>query len=119
MSSLNSLLLLFFFFFFFWFRSRETTLARRLTAVVLSDFLCWFPVGLLGLLAFSDHRVPDEVNVAVVIFVLPVNSALNPFLYTVNVILEKRRKIKEDKLLKKLKRLGGYESRRITPKTQT
>ena len=28
---------------------------------------------------------------AVVTFVMPLNSALNPFLYTLNVIMEKRR----------------------------
>ena len=34
---------------------RELTIARRLLTVVLSDFLCWFPIGLLGILAASGQ----------------------------------------------------------------
>ena len=29
-------------------RSQDMTIARRLFTIVLSDFLCWFPIGLLG-----------------------------------------------------------------------
>ena len=82
--------------------SRDATIARRLTTIVLSDFLCWFPIGLLGLLASTGTRIPDEINVAVAIFVMPFNSALNPFLYTFNVLMEKRRKAQEAYLLKQL-----------------
>ena len=76
--------------------------------VAVSDFLCWFPIGLLGLLASNGSPVPGEVNVATAIIVLPVNSALNPFLYTLNTILEKRRRLEERRLQKLL--LGRLES---------
>ena len=82
--------------------SRDATIARRLTTIVLSDFLCWFPIGLLGVLASTGTPIIDELNVAVAIFVMPFNSALNPFLYTFNVLMEKRRKAQEAKLLKRL-----------------
>ena len=36
------------------------------------------------------------------IFVLRLNSALNPFLYTLNIILERRRRSHDEKLLKEL-----------------
>ena len=80
--------------------SRDTTIARRLTTIVLSDFLCWFPVGLLGVLASTGTPVRDELNVAVAIFVMPFNSALNAFLYIYNVLMEKRLKAQEMFLLK-------------------
>jgi len=83
--------------------SQNLTIARRLITVVVSDFLCWFPVGVLGLTAFSGLPVPGEANVAVAIFVLPLNSALNPFLYTYNMLMEKRRLRQEAKLLQHLK----------------
>ena len=101
--------------------------------VSVSDFLCWFPIGLLGLLASNGSPVPGEVNVATAIIVLPVNSALNPFLYTLNTtlplhpqhhpsstpstppflytlntILEKRRRLEERRLQKLL--LGRLQS---------
>ena len=78
----------------------DLKLARRLATVVVSDFLCWFPVGLLGLLAAYDHVVSNDVNVAMAIFVLPLNSALNPFLYTMNTLMEKRRAKKLERLTK-------------------
>ena len=81
-------------------KSHDLTLARRLLTVVVSDFVCWFPIGLLGLLASRGVAVPSEVNVAMAIFVLPLNSALNPFLYTFNMIMERRRKKKEAELMK-------------------
>ena len=43
--------------------------------------------------------ISGEVNVAVVTFVLPLNSALNPFLYTLNTVLEKRRELRYKKLM--------------------
>nr|KAG5685806.1 hypothetical protein BaRGS_001218 [Batillaria attramentaria] len=83
-------------------KSQDLTIARRLITVAVSDFLCWFPIGLLGLMAAMGVPIPGEVNVVVAIFVLPLNSALNPFLYTYNVLAEKRRKAYENQLLKLL-----------------
>ena len=40
--------------------SQDLAIARRLLAVVVSDFLCWFPIGLLGLLASNGAPVPGE-----------------------------------------------------------
>nr|KAG5698640.1 hypothetical protein BaRGS_003154 [Batillaria attramentaria] len=84
--------------------AKDTAIARRLTTIVLSDFLCWFPIGLLGLLASTGTPISGEVNVAIAIFVLPLNSAVNPFLYTLNIVLEKRRKAYEARLLEQLVR---------------
>ncbi|XP_070173511.1 G-protein coupled receptor GRL101-like [Littorina saxatilis] len=83
-------------------KSHDITIARRLITVAMSDFLCWFPIGLLGLLAATGTPIPGEVNVAMAIFVLPFNSALNPFLYTLNLVLEKRRKAEEERIKKRL-----------------
>nr|KAG5687882.1 hypothetical protein BaRGS_008552 [Batillaria attramentaria] len=81
-------------------RSRDLAIARRLFAIVMSDFICWFPVGLTGIMAALGTSISGEVNVAMAIFTLPFNSALNPFLYTFNVIMEKRR-VKQEEVLRK------------------
>ena len=78
--------------------SKDLTVARRLITVAMSDFLCWFPVGLLGILAARGVHIAEEVYVAMAIFVLPLNSALNPFLYTLNVIMERRERAREQRL---------------------
>nr|KAG5697416.1 hypothetical protein BaRGS_008842 [Batillaria attramentaria] len=80
--------------------SKDHDIARRLITVAMSDFLCWFPIGLLGLLASNGVPIPGEVNVAMAIFVLPLNSALNPFLYTLNMLLERKRRAKEARMKK-------------------
>ena len=77
--------------------SNDRSIALRLLSIAVTDFLCWFPIGLCGVLASMDVAIPGEVNVAMAIFVLPLNSALNPFIYTLNLIREKRRKAREDR----------------------
>ena len=66
-------------------QSHDLIIARRLLTVAMSDFLCWFPIGLLGLLASSGTPISGEVNMVMAIFVLSFSSAQNPFLYTLNV----------------------------------
>ena len=83
-------------------RSKDLALAQRLFTVVVSDFLCWFPIGLLGLLASRDIPISGEINVGMAIFVLPLNSALNPFLYSLNTIQARRARAREQKLLRTL-----------------
>ncbi|XP_076454829.1 G-protein coupled receptor GRL101-like [Babylonia areolata] len=90
--------------------SRDMTIARRLITVVVTDFLCWFPVGLCGMLALAGVPIPGDVSVAFAIFVMPLNSAINPFMYTFNTVAEKRRKSKEAKLVKWLESHAGLQA---------
>ena len=83
-------------------KSKDAVIARHLASIVVSDFLCWFPIGLLGVMASVGMPIPSEVNVGIAIFVLPLNSALNPFLYTFNLILEKWEKAEEMRMLRDL-----------------
>ncbi|XP_076435340.1 relaxin receptor 1-like [Babylonia areolata] len=80
--------------------SKDMTIARRLITVAVTDFMCWFPIGLSGMLALAGIPIPGEVNVALAIFILPLNAAINPFMYTLNTYAEKRRKSNEAGLLK-------------------
>ena len=98
-------------------QSHDLTIARRLLTVAMSDFLCWVPIGLLGLLASSGTPISGEVNVAMAIFVLPFNSALNPFLYTLNVVLEKQRRLEAERIKKRL--LAQLKSLNSEAKTVT
>ena len=83
-------------------RSQDLAVARRLFTVMVSDFLCWFPVGVLGLLASRDVAISGEVNVGMAVLVLPLNSALNPFLYSLSTMQTRRARRREEKLLKTL-----------------
>ncbi|KAL8570214.1 hypothetical protein ACOMHN_029914 [Nucella lapillus] len=76
-------------------KSQDLAIARRLISIAVSDFLCWFPIGILGLMASRGKAIPGEVNVAIATIVLPINSVLNPFLYTLNILIEIRQRARE------------------------
>ena len=57
----------------------------------------------------SGFPIPNEANVAVAILVLPLNSALNPFLYTLNVVRDKLKAREERILTQKVERRIVHE----------
>nr|XP_028564483.1 relaxin receptor 1-like [Podarcis muralis] len=63
--------------------SVEVALAKRFFFIVFTNALCWIPIFLLKLLSLLDLDIPGTVTSWVVIFILPINSALNPILYTI------------------------------------
>nr|KAG5704857.1 hypothetical protein BaRGS_001328 [Batillaria attramentaria] len=85
-------------------RKKEIAIARRLFLIVFTDFCCWFPVGLMGLLASCGVPIPGLVTVLAAVFVLPLNSAVNPYLYTLNTMLERRANRKMRKHIERLMR---------------
>ena len=52
--------------------------------------------SLSGLLALSGTEIGAEVYAWTAVFILPVNSALNPFLYTVPSLLHRKVSIPHD-----------------------
>ncbi|KAH9515219.1 hypothetical protein Btru_019584 [Bulinus truncatus] len=65
-------------------RAGDITVAKQLALVLMSNFICWFPVCVLGLrTVVSDFEVDRLTYAWIVTVVLPVNAALNPFLYTI------------------------------------
>ncbi|KAM6440871.1 relaxin receptor 1 isoform 1-T1 [Liasis olivaceus] len=61
---------------------QEMTLAKRFFFIVFTDALCWIPIFTLKLLSLLQVEIPGSITSWVVIFILPINSALNPLLYT-------------------------------------
>uniref|UniRef100_A0A8C0G9I4 Relaxin family peptide receptor 1 n=1 Tax=Chelonoidis abingdonii TaxID=106734 RepID=A0A8C0G9I4_CHEAB len=61
---------------------KEMTLAKRFFFIVFTDALCWIPIFILKLLSLLEVEIPGTITSWVVIFILPINSALNPLLYT-------------------------------------
>ncbi|XP_070570745.1 G-protein coupled receptor GRL101-like [Ptychodera flava] len=67
-------------------------IAKRMTLIVLTDFCCWVPITVMGILALTDTvTIPGSVYAWTAVFILPVNSAMNPILYTISVIKVKKR----------------------------
>uniref|UniRef100_F7IQ25 G-protein coupled receptor 106 n=1 Tax=Callithrix jacchus TaxID=9483 RepID=F7IQ25_CALJA len=61
---------------------RDMAVANRFLFIVFSDAICWIPVFVIKILSLFRVEMPDTMTSWIVIFFLPVNSALNPILYT-------------------------------------
>ena len=77
----------------------ELGMAKKMAAIVITDFLCWVPVIHLSILIqLNVVDVPPVVYAWVATFVLPINSMINPFLYTLaNVISDRYEKNKSSR----------------------
>ena len=62
---------------------QDRKMATKMGAIVITDLACWAPIIILSILVQSGrHVVTPRVYTWIVTFVLPINSAINPFLYT-------------------------------------
>ncbi|KAL0276039.1 UNVERIFIED_CONTAM: hypothetical protein PYX00_003713 [Menopon gallinae] len=61
---------------------REFEFAFRFFFIVLTTTACWAPIIVLKFLAFFRTYISEEAYSWVSVFVMPVNSAFNPLLYT-------------------------------------
>ncbi|XP_054275996.1 G-protein coupled receptor GRL101-like [Macrosteles quadrilineatus] len=65
-------------------RSTESAMAWRMTLLVATDAACWVPIIGLGLASLAGFTMPPQVFAWVAVFVLPLNAAINPVLYTIS-----------------------------------
>ncbi|XP_064619008.1 G-protein coupled receptor GRL101-like [Lineus longissimus] len=74
-------------------KQAEIAAAKKMILVVLTDFLCWVPINIMGFIALAGGNIPGEVYAWTVVLLLPINSAINPILYTISSMnVKKRRK---------------------------
>ena len=60
----------------------ERILTRKMTLLVLTDGVCWIPVIVTGILGLCGQQIDPQWSVWLALFILPLNAALNPFLYS-------------------------------------
>ncbi|XP_017759603.1 PREDICTED: relaxin receptor 1 [Eufriesea mexicana] len=60
----------------------DSEFALRFFLIVLTDAACWAPIIILKIRAMMKYPIPADLHAWVVVFILPVNSAINPLLYT-------------------------------------
>ncbi|XP_048775315.2 G-protein coupled receptor GRL101-like [Ostrea edulis] len=86
---------------------REKTLAITVLGVVLTDILCWIPIGTIGMLTFFGVSIASDVYAWIIVVVLPINSALNPLLYTLTTVIRRMRR-RESDIVSQLKHQLAY-----------
>ncbi|GFV83287.1 thyrotropin receptor [Trichonephila clavipes] len=64
--------------------SNDSRIAKRMALLVITDFICWAPIAFFSLTAVSGaNLISLEEAKVFTIFVLPLNSCANPFLYAI------------------------------------
>ncbi|XP_071502239.1 G-protein coupled receptor GRL101-like [Diadema antillarum] len=74
-------------------RRDEIKMAAKMAIIVGTDFCCWMPIIIMGIVSQTGAAVvPVKMYVWTIIFILPINSFLNPYLYTISTIVQQRLK---------------------------
>ncbi|XP_035227224.1 relaxin receptor 1-like, partial [Stegodyphus dumicola] len=71
-------------------QQQDRTIAKRFAFIVATDLLCWVPIIVIKILAIAGVKIYSELYAWVAVFMLPINSALNPVLYTLTTKLFKQ-----------------------------
>ncbi|XP_076069254.1 G-protein coupled receptor GRL101-like [Oratosquilla oratoria] len=72
-------------------RRSDSAMARRMSFIVATDAACWLPIIALGLASLAGIAVPPRVFSWVAVFVLPLNAAVNPVVYTLSTAPVRKR----------------------------
>ena len=65
--------------------TRESSLDRRVLFIIFTNCACWLPIIVFGIKSVVETYqadLPEDLPVWMAVFVLPVNAAINPLLYT-------------------------------------
>ncbi|XP_038052728.1 uncharacterized protein LOC119725396 [Patiria miniata] len=82
-------------------RDREIKMAIKMALIVGTDFACWMPVIIMGILSQTGAvDIGPDMYAWIVVFILPINSSLNPYLYTVYTVVVNRRHALNSELMK-------------------
>ena len=73
----------------------ERILTRKMTLLVFTDGVCWIPLIVTGILGLCGQQIDPQWSVWLALFILPLNAALNPFLYSYTTISRFYKKKKE------------------------
>nr|CAB3263304.1 uncharacterized protein LOC108950436 [Phallusia mammillata] len=61
---------------------KSSALQHKILRLIITDFCCWIPLSIMVFINFSGVKI-DSISYAVAaIVLLPINSALNPILYS-------------------------------------
>nr|XP_039272143.1 uncharacterized protein LOC120346466 isoform X1 [Styela clava]XP_039272144.1 uncharacterized protein LOC120346466 isoform X2 [Styela clava] len=61
---------------------RTSRIQFRIALLIATDCVCWIPICIMGFLKLAGHDIPYVAYTISAVGLLPVNSALNPLLYS-------------------------------------
>ncbi|XP_064489431.1 relaxin receptor 2-like isoform X2 [Ornithodoros turicata] len=86
---------------------QDSAIAKRFAFIVGTDFLCWMPIVIIKVVVIAGTPISDTLYAWVAVFLLPVNSALNPILYTLTTRLFKQQLRRFRKNLRWMQKSAG------------
>ena len=63
-------------------KKNKSTMQRRISRIIITDCLCWIPICIIAFMKLSGIYVDDVAYVVSAALLLPINSAVNPLLYS-------------------------------------
>ena len=101
-------------------RSRNNRLQRKISIIILTDFLCWVPFVIICFLHTIGQIDASPWYALLSILILPVNSVINPLLYddTVERIIERifrwiRREVDRREIAQRFRIFRGHRETNI------
>lgn len=71
--------------------TNDLRIAKRMSILVVTDFLCWMPIIIVAIATLFGYHVIGTNGIKILtIFILPLNSVANPFLYAITTKKFKR-----------------------------
>ena len=79
-------------------RDEHVKMTMKMAAIVGTDFICWVPIVIMGILSQTGAAViPLQMYTWSVVFIIPINSSLNPYLYTIGSLISEYRGLRRYK----------------------
>lgn len=71
--------------------TNDLRIAKRMSILVITDFLCWMPIIIVAIATLFGYHIVGRNGIKILtIFILPLNSVANPFLYAITTKKFKR-----------------------------
>ena len=68
--------------------SNDSSIAKRIALLVFTDFACWLPIAIIGIIAAAGYshtiNMTVEKSKYLLVIFFPINSICNPFLYALS-----------------------------------
>ena len=81
---------------------RQSRMQRRISRIIITDFLCWIPICIMAFIKLSGYHVDDVAYIVSASLLLPINSAFNPLLYSslLDKLIETFKKLRNNRVKK-------------------
>ncbi len=70
------------------FQNNDKSIAKRIALLVFTDFACWLPIAIVGIIAAAGYSqsigMTVEKSKYLLVIFFPINSVCNPFLYALS-----------------------------------